>query len=85
MKSFMFATVLMVGMHTCAFAQTNPTQSPTVNTSTAQASASADGQWTPPDGQAIPAKTRAQVYQELVEAEKDGQIAYLNSTVYAHP
>ncbi|MDH6153382.1 MULTISPECIES: DUF4148 domain-containing protein [Paraburkholderia] len=29
------------------------------------------------------AKTRAQVYQELVHAEKDGQIASLNSTIYA--
>ncbi|MGF6675455.1 DUF4148 domain-containing protein [Paraburkholderia sp. WSM4174] len=30
-------------------------------------------------------KTRAQVYQELVHAEQDGQLAYLNSTIYAHP
>ncbi|MGF6606266.1 TRAP-type C4-dicarboxylate transport system substrate-binding protein [Paraburkholderia sp. WSM4175] len=29
------------------------------------------------------AKTRALVYQELVHAEKDGQIASLNSTIYA--
>jgi Domain of unknown function (DUF4148) len=42
------------------------------------------GSWVPPYGQATVEKTRAQVYQELVHAEKDGQLAYLNSTVYAH-
>ncbi|MFC0400698.1 DUF4148 domain-containing protein [Paraburkholderia rhizosphaerae] len=29
-------------------------------------------------------KTRAQVYRELVQAQRDGQIARLNRTVYAH-
>lgn len=42
------------------------------------------GQWVPPYGQAVAGKTRAQVYQELVHAEQDGQLNYLNSTVYAH-
>jgi Domain of unknown function (DUF4148) len=42
------------------------------------------GQWTPPDGQEVHQKTRAEVYQELVHAEQDGQLAYLNSTIYAH-
>ncbi|HEY2023361.1 DUF4148 domain-containing protein [Paraburkholderia sp.] len=41
------------------------------------------GQWVPPYDEAVQPKTRAQVYQELVHAEKDGQLAYLNSTVYA--
>lgn len=88
MKLFTFAAALMVAVSTCAFAQTDPAQSPATSTSTtqaAQASVPANGEWTPPDGQAIAPKTRAQVYQELVEAEKDGQLAYLNSTVYAHP
>lgn len=35
-------------------------------------------------GQPVPEKTRAQVYQELVQAEQDGQLKYLNSTLYAH-
>ena len=35
-------------------------------------------------GQPVMQKTRAQVYHELIEAQKDGQIAYLNRTVYAH-
>jgi hypothetical protein len=29
-------------------------------------------------------KTRAQVYHELVQAEQDGQLNYLNSTLYSH-
>ncbi|MEJ0003917.1 MAG: DUF4148 domain-containing protein [Pararobbsia sp.] len=29
-------------------------------------------------------KTRAEVYQELVEAEKNGEVESLNATVYAH-
>jgi Domain of unknown function (DUF4148) len=52
-------------------------------TTVAQAQSSDAGQWTPPFGQPAQQKTRAQVYQELVHAEKDGQIAYLDSTVYA--
>jgi hypothetical protein len=28
--------------------------------------------------------TRAEVYQELIQAEQDGQLAYLNSTVFIH-
>ena len=28
-------------------------------------------------------KTRAEVYQELVTAEKSGQLAHLNATIYA--
>ncbi|QYD71984.1 DUF4148 domain-containing protein [Paraburkholderia edwinii] len=40
-------------------------------------------QWIAPNT-AYEGKTRAQVYAELVEAQRDGQIAYLNKTVYAH-
>jgi hypothetical protein len=29
-------------------------------------------------------KTRAQVYQELVDSERSGQYSQLNSTLYAH-
>jgi len=44
----------------------------------------APGGWVPPYGQPVAEKTRAQVYHELVQAEQDGQLAYLNSTLYAH-
>lgn len=40
-------------------------------------------QWSAPNT-ANMGKTRAQVYAELVQAQRDGQIAYLNRTVYAH-
>ena len=42
------------------------------------------GQWVPPDGETIAPKTRAQVYQELVKSEQDGQLDYLNRTLYWH-
>jgi hypothetical protein len=44
----------------------------------------APGGWVPPYGQPVAEKTRAQVYHELVQAEQDGQLAYLNSTLYSH-
>jgi hypothetical protein len=28
--------------------------------------------------------TRAQVYQDLVHSEQDGQLQYLNKTLYSH-
>ncbi|MDF3086793.1 DUF4148 domain-containing protein, partial [Burkholderia sola] len=42
------------------------------------------GQWVPPYGQPIHEKTRAEVHAELVQAEQDGQLKYLNSTLYSH-
>lgn len=41
-------------------------------------------QWVPPDGQEIAPKTRAEVYQDLVKSEQDGQLDYLNRTLYWH-
>jgi len=88
MKTMMIA-LAFAGLATTgsAFAQsTTPTQSP------AQAPAQAPvpvtvaqaGQWVPPDGQTIAPKTRAQVYQDLVKSEQDGQLDYLNRTLYWH-
>ena len=89
MKTLMIATILSMAATTSAFAQTAPAQGTTPPTYAAPANANTtavqNGAWVPPDGQAIAPKTRAQVYQELVQAEQDGQLAYLNSTVYAHP
>ncbi len=48
------------------------------------AAVSAAGSWVAPYGQPTAQKTRAQVYRELVHAEQDGQLAHLNSTLYAH-
>lgn len=43
-----------------------------------------NGGWVAPYGEPVHEKTRAEVYQELIQAEQDGQLAYLNSTVYIH-
>jgi hypothetical protein len=83
MKALMIATLLGLATSTSAFAQ-SATQPAAAAPSTVSVVAQT-GQWVPPDGQTIAPKTRAQVYQELVQAEQDGQLAYLNSTVYAHP
>lgn len=42
------------------------------------------GQWVPPYGQPATGLTRAQVYQDLVHSEQDGQLQYLNKTLYSH-
>ena len=79
-----------------AFAQSAPTTAPQqqaystaqiaqVNVPGATAMTVSPGQWTPPYGQSVAPKTRAQVYHELIQAEHDGQLDTLNSTVYAHP
>lgn len=80
--------VLLVSMSTLAHAQGTPgdaqtmgqAASATVSTSTS-APAAANTQWNN-DGSAH--ITRAQVYRELVQAQQDGQLKTLNSTVYAH-
>ncbi len=84
MKHLFFALALVAGS-TCvsAFAQT-PSPAQTTNGSPQIASNDAD-QWVAPHSQASLSKTRAQVYNELVKAERDGQLATLNSTIYAHP
>jgi hypothetical protein len=68
-----------------SFAQSNPTP-PTAAPATplAQTATSPDGTSVPPYGRSIQDKTRAQAYHDLVQAQQDGQLAYLNSTLYAH-
>ncbi|MGF6239903.1 MULTISPECIES: DUF4148 domain-containing protein [Paraburkholderia] len=89
MKALKIAALLSILATGTAFAQSNPaTNAPADNATTTVAMSNATpqvGTWVPPTGQAVAPKTRAEVYGELVHAEKDGQLAYLNSTVYAHP
>ncbi|SDH96377.1 DUF4148 domain-containing protein [Paraburkholderia phenazinium] len=89
MKVIKIAALLGILATSTAFAQSNPATAATANdTATTVAMSNAapqGGSWVPPYGQAIAPKTRAQVYGELVQAEKDGQLNYLNSVVYAHP
>ncbi|CAB3750101.1 DUF4148 domain-containing protein [Paraburkholderia humisilvae] len=60
-------------------AQTN-SEAPPKQQSAAPAQTSQWSATSPPNVE----KTRAQVYAELVQAQRDGQIATLNRTVYAH-
>jgi len=84
MKTMMIA-LAFAGLATTgsAFAQnTTPAQAPAQTPApviVAQA-----GQWVPPDGQTIAPRTRAEVYQDLVKSEQDGQLDYLNRTLYWH-
>ncbi|MDR6502690.1 hypothetical protein J2785_005874 [Burkholderia ambifaria] len=69
-----------------AFAQTSsqPVRMSPAATKDGVPGAQSAGQWVAPYGQPIHEKTRAEVYAELVHAEQDGQLKYLNSTLYAH-
>lgn len=93
MKTLMIIAALAgTVVTTSAFAQTSApaagaqaNQAATTQVASSDtASTAATGAWVPPYGQPVAQKTRAQVYHELVQAEQDGQLAYLNSTLYAH-
>lgn len=85
-----FATVVLAGIIGMAvaspsFAQSNATPPDgTPAAALAPPATTQDGTGVVPYGQPVQGKTRAQVYQELVQAQQDGQLAYLNSTIYAH-
>ena len=79
MKYLMIAAALIgATMTASAFAQSNPSNNQTASAATM----SQGGHWVPSYGQQVAGKTRAQVYQELVQAEQDGEMAQLNTTVY---
>lgn len=84
MKHLIIAFAVVAGStFVPAFSQTQP-PAQTMNGNSQVASNDAD-QWAAPHERAVTPKTRAQVFQELLQAERDGQLATLNSTVYAHP
>jgi Domain of unknown function (DUF4148) len=85
MKHLLLAMALVAGSASIStFAQTAAPAAPRNDTAHAASNdaVAAGGQWVPPSGQPTTHKTRAQVYRELVQAERDGQMARLNSTVY---
>ncbi|WP_306453758.1 MULTISPECIES: DUF4148 domain-containing protein [unclassified Burkholderia] len=87
MKYLLIAVTAVCAMLTePVFAQSTPKPTLSAPAQTARDNSYADtvGQWVPPYGEPVAQKTRAQVYRELVQAENDGQLAYLNSTIYAH-
>ena len=78
------ATASAFAQSTTTPPQQNAAPAMQVAANTTSTTGNVTGSWVAPYGQATPGKTRAQVYRELVHAEKDGQLAYLNSTIYAH-
>jgi hypothetical protein len=84
MKTLLLAlTLAATAFTTSAFAQSTAPAS-TASTAAAPVMVAQAGQWAAPYGQAIPEKTRGQVYRSLIHAEQDGQLAYLDKNVYAH-
>ncbi|ALP68511.1 DUF4148 domain-containing protein [Paraburkholderia caribensis] len=81
MKVIKIAALLGMVITTSAFAQANPTAADT----SASVAGSQPSAWASPQNEANTRKTRAQVYAELVQAEKDGQLDYLNNTIYRNP
>jgi hypothetical protein len=73
-------TSMAAGTNTAANTAASAAPTPTNPSPTA----SQPGQWVPPYGQPQTGLTRAQVYQDLVHAEQDGQLQYLNKTLYSH-
>lgn len=91
MKTLMIIAALAgTVVTTSAFAQTSASAAgaqasqAATTTQVAANDTASTGAWVPPYGQPVAQKTRTQVYHELVQAEQDGQLAYLNSTLYAH-
>jgi hypothetical protein len=88
MKSLIIAAALVgVTATASAFAQTDPSAnqagaaSPLAGANTTSSMAQ-PGQPAPPAQQPIVGKTRAQVYQEMVQAQQDGETERLNETVF---
>jgi hypothetical protein len=78
----LFIACAIAGLTTSVFAQSNT--SPVPDTHHAPAAASYVSQQTPSYSAPVMTKTRAEVYQELVQAQQDGSLAQMNATTYAH-
>jgi hypothetical protein len=88
-KIVMIVALISLAASSTAFAQSasgsdDPHPVPNESSFTSGSTPNLNGQWVAPYGQPVTGKTREQVYQELVTAEQDGQLAYLNRTLYAH-
>ncbi|MBI0327098.1 DUF4148 domain-containing protein [Burkholderia plantarii] len=80
----MLAATALPALAQAAVPAGTPGAQPMAAAATTNATSAQPGQWVAPYGQPVHEKTRAEVYQELVQAEQDGQLKYLNSTLYAH-
>ncbi|WP_246796171.1 DUF4148 domain-containing protein [Burkholderia perseverans] len=79
----MLAAMTLPALAQAAVPGTQPMAAATATSATSATNAQ-PGRWVAPYGRPVHEKTRAEVYQELVQAEQDGQLKYLNSTLYAH-
>ena len=86
MKHYLITVLIAGSASISAFAQTSePAQPANDSAQIAQTGSPAQkGEWTSPQNQLAMGKTRTEVRQELIQAERDGELQYLNSTVYAH-
>lgn len=86
MKHYLITVFIAGSASISALAQTSgPVQPANDSTQIAQAGSPAQkDEWTSPQNQPAMEKTRTQVRQELIQAERNGQLQYLDSTVYAH-
>jgi uncharacterized protein YdeI (BOF family) len=82
MKRMTLAALAGILVSSAAFAQSNPSTNDAATT--AQQPQQTQSQSVSPYDQPSAGKTRAEVYQDLVHAEQDGQLATLNRTLYAH-
>ncbi|MBR8306316.1 DUF4148 domain-containing protein [Burkholderia cenocepacia] len=80
----MLAAIGTLSVPAFALTGSQPTRMSPAATKDGAPGAQAAGEWVPPYGQPIHEKTRAEVHAELVQAEQDGQLKYLNSTLYSH-
>ncbi|WP_175700843.1 DUF4148 domain-containing protein [Burkholderia ambifaria] len=89
MKTLLFVTLLCAlcvalpgrAAASQSAAATATATAPQTLASTAQARASSRDAWHAPP---VTPLTRAQVYRELVHAQRDGQLAQLNRELYSH-
>ena len=86
MKHYLITVLIAGSASISVFAQTSgPVQPANDSAQIAQTGSPAQkGEWTSPQNQPPTEKTRTQVRQELIQAERDGQLQYLDSTVFAH-
>ena len=79
MKYLISVALVSAAVTTTAFAQSNPSNDQAAPAATQMAAVSQASQWVPSYGQPAAGKTRAQVTQELIQAEQDGEMASLRS------
>lgn len=84
MKITTIAAIALLAASGSVFAQSTPGSNADQSAGTQAAPSSSLTVAQADYGQPVPGKTRAQVYHSLVQAEQDGQMAYLNKTLYAH-